>query len=301
MTRRTRRLLVLGASGLFAGALLAVGLGVAGARGGDAARALDKLPPGLAAHRDIAYRSDTPAPHNLLDIVTHEDPAGGARPAIVFIHGGGWIGGDKSWERPAMARYAELGYVTVSANYRLANVAPFPAPLDDVKAAVRWLREHASEHGVDPDRIGLYGYSAGAHLAALAVLDEDPAPVRCAVLRSGIYDLRPETLGWGGSHHRAVVGLLGGPADRDPDLAAEASPIGHLDRGGPSLLLIHGTEDELVPFETAARMADALAGSSVPFESYWVQGGRHGGGSDRPALAEAADRQERFFKGHLCP
>jgi len=98
-----------------------------------------------------------------------------------------------------------------------------------------------------------------------------------------------------------VVGLLGGPADKDPDLAAEASPICSLDRGRPPLLLIHGTDDELVPFETADRMADALAASSVPFETYWIRGGRHGGGSDRSALVEAADRQERFFGEHLGP
>jgi acetyl esterase/lipase len=122
---------------------------------------------------DIAYREGT-SKHWRLDLATRKDPQGNARPAIVVIHGGGWIEGDKSSFTSRkhgvpgnIEEFAELGFVAVTINYRLSGEAPFPAALEDCKCAVRWLRAHAKDYNIDPQLIGAYGNSAGGHLALL--------------------------------------------------------------------------------------------------------------------------------------
>ncbi len=113
---------------------------------------------------DVPYGMAGGAPL-LLDILRPESPPPAPMPAVVEIHGGGWAEGEKDALRNRF--FAERGYFTVSINYRLSSEAIFPAQAHDAKAAVRWLRAHASEYGVDPDRVGVWGHSAGGHLAAL--------------------------------------------------------------------------------------------------------------------------------------
>ena len=116
-----------------------------------------RLPGGIRYLPDIAY--DNRAEAQKLDLYLPAQGGSGRRPAIVFVHGGGWRNGDERraqwWRMPA--EYARDGYVAVSVNYRLAGEAPFPAQIEDVKCAVRWLRAHAKEYAVDDERIGAYG------------------------------------------------------------------------------------------------------------------------------------------------
>ena len=124
-------------------------------------------PEGVRVHTDIAYSGESPA--QTLDLYLPEQDGSSLRPALVVVHGGGWRGGDKrrgQWAR-IPAEYARDGYVAISVNYRLTGEAPWPAQIEDVKAAVRWLRAHATEYRVDTGRIGAYGNSAGAHLVSL--------------------------------------------------------------------------------------------------------------------------------------
>ena len=128
----------------------------------------------VSVHRDIRYREGPSASWKLDLAMRTKDPSGKLRPAIVVIHGGGWIEGDKSsfssQERPVPGNiidFAALGFVAVTINYRLSSEAPYPAALDDCRSAVRWLRAHAEEYGIDPNHIGAYGNSAGGHLAML--------------------------------------------------------------------------------------------------------------------------------------
>ncbi len=114
--------------------------------------------------RDINYTEGLAEPAHRLDLVA---PAGhrGALPLIVYIHGGAWIGGDK-WDCPG-AILVKAGYAVASVNYRLADQAKFPAQINDLKAAIRYLRAHARQYNIDAQKIGVWGHSAGGHLAAL--------------------------------------------------------------------------------------------------------------------------------------
>lgn len=126
-----------------------------------------EVPPGVRLIANLSYRDGNPAWR--LDLAVPEPPAKAPRPAIVFVHGGGWRSGDKrrGYFLQGALDYARKGYVCITVNYRLTGEAPFPACIEDVKCAVRWLRAHAGQYDVDPNRIGAYGNSAGAHLVAL--------------------------------------------------------------------------------------------------------------------------------------
>src|SRR4051794_33439075 len=131
------------------------------------------VPGGISVLHDLRYR-EGPSKQWRLDLAMKNDRRGDPRPAIVVIHGGGWLEGDKSSFASRQDRvpgnivdFAALGFVAVSINYRLSGEAPFPAALEDCKSAVRWLRAHARDYNLDPDHIGAYGNSAGGHLALL--------------------------------------------------------------------------------------------------------------------------------------
>ncbi|NOX57077.1 MAG: alpha/beta hydrolase, partial [Planctomycetes bacterium] len=127
-----------------------------------------RLPKGLEFIPNIAYREGNSRAWRL-DLVMPKDQEGPPRPALVFVHGGGWRSGDKrrGYFLHGAIEYAQKGYVCITVNYRLSDEAPFPACVEDVKCAVRWLRAHAKKYHVDPNRIGGYGNSAGAHLVAM--------------------------------------------------------------------------------------------------------------------------------------
>ena len=128
---------------------------------------MQQLPEGVTFIPDIAYREGNEAWK--LDLAMPTERGESLRPALVFIHGGGWRGGDKrrgGFLRPTIS-YAAKGYVCVTVNYRMLDEAPITACVEDVKNAVRWLRAHAEEYNIDPERIGASGNSAGAHLAVM--------------------------------------------------------------------------------------------------------------------------------------
>lgn len=135
--------------------------------GGIAAKAQE--PKKIAVTTDVSYRTGNSESWKL-DIMQPENfGEAGLRPAIVIVHGGGWAGGSKTVDvyRGLMMDYTLQGYVTLNVEYRLTGEAGFPACIEDVKCAIRWLKAHAAELRVDPDRIGVYGHSAGAHLSLM--------------------------------------------------------------------------------------------------------------------------------------
>lgn len=215
----------------------------------------------ITVHRDLAFHE---TPERTLSLDVYEPTASGPRPTVLLLHGGGFLDGDKGeLSRYALA-FADRGYVAVESQYRLADEASFPAALIDVKAAIEWLRSEGDAYGVDPRRIAVLGYSAGATLATLAAATaDDPAfepetypgassAVGAAVGYAGVYDLAtldaPEI-------HREYVG--GDPAD-DPDLFDLVSPLCHVDVALPPTLLLHGLDDEVVPPEQSRRYREAL-------------------------------------------
>jgi acetyl esterase/lipase len=239
---------------------------------------------GLVYHADLR-----------LDIL--RPPGATARPVVLYVHGGGWHEGDRGagmhpWLNPLLVAH---GYVTASVTYRLSGEAHWPAPLDDVRAALRWLRAHAASHGGDPDRIGVWGHSAGAHLAALAALAE-PGAVRAVALSACPADLRHERAGSGDEVDRLI-----GPGDWAISLA-EASPVCHVHPAAPPFLLAHGTDDAVVPFTQSVGFRAALTNAGVEVSWAPIDGAPHEW-ADRPGRPETAGTFGAlalpFFAKHL--
>jgi acetyl esterase/lipase len=235
-------------------------------------------PRGITVSSNLVYReAGDHAPR--LDLYAPRTPAPSeGRPAIVAIHGGGWRGGSKNDYGRSLVRLAEHGYVVAAIDYRLSRPgAPsWPANFDDVREAVRWLRRHAKEYSVDPDRIAALGSSAGGHLAALlGTCPDDAAQVQAVIDFYGptdllaLYDNRKRTT-------TALTLLLGGRPDECPARYESASPIHYISADDPPMLLIHGGDDALVPLDQSRALADALARAGVPHRLIVVENARHG-------------------------
>jgi acetyl esterase/lipase len=177
-------------------------------------------------------------------------------PVVLLIHGGAWTTGAR-WQ---MALHADslvrAGYAAVSIDYRLAPRWKFPAQLDDCRQAWRWMYEQADRFGWDRQRMAVYGYSAGAHLALLVAMSEDPAapgvPRPKAVVAGGA----PCSLDWFAEDSRALAYFLGGSRRQLPQLYRNASPLYHVSPDDPPVLLVHGGRDTLVPIENARRFLE---------------------------------------------
>jgi acetyl esterase/lipase len=236
--------------------------------------------------RDLPYRAGL-SKRWRLDLAMKKDPHGKPRPAVVVIHGGGWLEGDRSsfaTRRDGVPGniedFTELGFVAVAINYRLSGEAPFPAALEDCKCAVRWLRAHAAEYNLDPKHIGAYGNSAGGHLALLLGLvgkdaglegdgphREQSSAVQAVVSDSGPLDLLHQHRS--GALRRVVEQFLGGPPEgKRAALYRTASPAHQISPQAPPLLLLYGGADEQVPVETADQFVLALGRAGLKDVSY---------------------------------
>jgi len=246
-------------------------------------------------------------------------------PLIVWIHGGAFLFGSKEGfpVEPVPLHLLLEGYAVASINYRLSPEAVFPAQLEDCKAAVRWLRAHADEFGIDPNRIGVWGASAGGHLAALVGTTGEnrdfdvgdnlgySSRVQAVCDFFGPTDLLqmdthrlPD-----GQIHNAPDSpeskLVGGPIQDNPDKARRVNPISYVDQNAAPFLIVHGTLDRLVPFNQSQLLAAALktAGALVTFHP--VEGGGHGqyfgasGGCGLYADPEVESLVKAFFAAHL--
>jgi acetyl esterase/lipase len=194
------------------------------------------------------------------------------RPALLFIHGGGWTEGTKERGVIALLRFVQHGYVAASMEYRLSGEAKFPAQIEDVQAAIRFLREHASQYGIDPKRIAVWGQSAGGHLAALAGTTGSGAERPDAVIDwNGPADLLEPVelarlLAQKAQQHAptiAVERLLGGPVDEHRELARAASPVNHASSDDPPFLILHGTADPEVDISQSRALYQALRAAGV--------------------------------------
>jgi acetyl esterase/lipase len=225
----------------------------------------------------------------LLDIYTpaqRERP----RPAVLLIHGGGFVGGSRTdADIVAAARHlAEAGFVAVALDYRLVDPGQagrvWPAPLTDVQRAARWVRAHAATYGIDPERLGAYGISAGAGLAAhLGVRDSQDTSdhdlsafssrARCVVALAGPMDgtIPPANPG----DIEVAETLFGGTITQVPNVYHDASPVNHVDRESAPFLVIHGVRDTVVPIAHARRLVAALQKAGVAVEAVEVPDAGH--------------------------
>jgi len=213
----------------------------------------------------------------LLDVQRPDVPISPSRPVVIWIHGGGWRGGEREPNpNPMLAR---RGFVTASVSYRLSVEAIFPAQIHDVKAAIRFLRASAIRWGIDPDRIGIWGHSAGGHLAALAAVSagipglegeggwaDESSEVQAAAPMSPPTDFLVDWYRESGMPPHedglsAIAELLDGLDLDDPvirERAALASPIAMVSARTAPMLVVHGTEDDLVPIGQARKLVEAL-------------------------------------------
>jgi len=196
-----------------------------------------------------------------------------AAPALIFIHGGSWSKGKRSDYLPYLLDYAQKGYVTVTVSYRLAGVAKFPAAEQDVQAAVQWIREHASDHMIDPEKLALVGGSAGGHLAMLAgYAEETPGhKVQAIVNFYGPADLTTEYA----RNREECLNFLGETYMENPGLYLQASPRSHISPDDPPTLTFHGTIDSLVPVSQSDSLHQWLKRAGVPSEYHRLKGWPH--------------------------
>jgi len=232
---------------------------------------------------------------------TVEPPADGF-PLVVFIHGGGWMRGDPRRNGAfvdfpgVLASLAARGYVVASIEYRLSGEAIFPAQVQDVKAAIRWLRSKASTYGIDPKRAVTWGVSAGGHLAALAAVScnaralEPAQPsnasdcVQAAISWYGVFDL--STIAAQARKDKALSRdgaeapewrLLGCFARKcKKGRIASASPVTYVDESDPPMLLVAGDGDTVVPYHQTLEMAEKLRAAGVSYELLVLPGVDHG-------------------------
>jgi acetyl esterase/lipase len=265
-------------------------------------------PEETTVHRDLAYVTDGHA-RQKLDL--YLPPAEGPLPLVVYIHGGAFRAGDKA-DLPPLEYLAE-GYALAAINYRLSQHALFPAQIEDCKAAVRWLRAHAADHGLDPERFAVGGASAGGHLAAMvgtaghlrefdvgehldvssrvrAVLDyfgpSDFLQMDAHRLPNGMVHDTPDS---------PESQLVGGPIQENKDRVARVNPITYVTAAAPPFLIVHGDRDPLVPHHQSVLLAEALKKAGVPVTFYTVEGGGHGGFED-PRVPELT---REFLREHL--
>ena len=227
-------------------------------------------------------------------------------PGVVFIHGGGFVEGFPEMVIRYAAFLAAAGYVTCSIDYRLAHEAKWPAPVEDSKCAVRWMRAHAAEIGLDPDRLGVAGGSAGGYLAAMVAGTPGEfegaggnaaasSAVRAAVLWYPGLDLRPSRR-WSETLHLAARELFGG--DVDETTATAASPITYAEQTMPTLTFT-GTSDALVPVEQVRAYHQALDSAGVANRLVEVEGAGHSFDFAMARWEECFPVMREWFDRHL--
>ena len=259
--------------------------------------------------REFAYGRDSAA--QKLDLYPPGEAASNApAPLVVWIHGGAWRSGDKR-PAPHLDLLRSAGFAVASINYRLSGEATFPAQIHDGKAAIRWLRAHAADHQLDPRRIGVWGSSAGGHLAALlgtsggvAELEgrvgdhlDQPSDVQAVCDWYGPTDLLRMSESRCEIDHDAADSpqsqLLGGLVQQRRAEAARANPITYLNAAAPPFLIMHGCNDRTVGILQSELLHAALTKAGVASEFIAVEGATHAGeGFD-------AERVRQFFLEHL--
>lgn len=231
--------------------------------------------PGL--HSDIEF-GEAGGQTLLLDAFVPQD-GDAPQPVVIFVHGGGWKGGDKADDasRVVTDTLTDAGFTWFSINYRLGPEHTWPAQHDDVRTAIQWVKANAARFGGDPSRIALVGYSAGGQIATYTAVtaDEDTA-VQAIVCLAVPNDLVLDTLRREGISE--YLGALIGTQDLTPesqDLLWEISAINHLHPDLPPFLFIHGTADESVPYMQSQHMIQRLDALDVPNELITIDGGTH--------------------------
>jgi acetyl esterase/lipase len=217
----------------------------------------------------------------LLDVYQPGDNASGLHSAVILIHGGSWMNFDKSNMRSMGMFLARCDFVAFSVDYRLYHGTEnlWPAQLDDVQRAVRWIRANAEKYHVDPERIGAFGHSAGAQLAALLGMEatRDNSDLALAKYSSTVQAVVDVSGPVDFTSHRDSEGeaflskFLGGDYVHHPEKWKDASPVFHVSKDTAPFLILQGTQDEEVPMAQAQELNDKLTEAGVPVKFVKVE------------------------------
>lgn len=251
-----------------------------------------QLPDGIKFTPDITYATIEDRELKL-DLYAPKLKPAQPMPVVMWIHGGGWKGGSKDNPRRALP-ILERGYILVSVEYRLSGEAIFPAAIADCKAAVRWVRANAKTHGMDPDRIGVWGSSAGGHLVALLGTAGDVSKWDAIHDENADYSSRPNAVcDWFGptdllrmndfpskidhdAENSPESRFIGAPIQTVPEKSQLANPINYISAESPPFLIMHGDNDMSVCYNQSELLHAALVKAGVPSTLYKVVGGGHG-------------------------
>lgn len=236
----------------------------------------------VTIHNDVEY-GVVGGEKLLLDLYLPVDTTPRLRPAVVVIHGGSWSGGDKQGLSRMSTFLARWGFVVININYRLfrGNENRWPAQLDDAQRAVRWLRANAATYNVDPGRIGAFGHSAGAQMAALLGMEDTrdnsnaglakySSRVQAVVDVSGPSDFLADHDPEGDAQ---LTAFFGGDYKKNAAAWRDASPVDHVEKSDAPFLIVQGTKDESVPMAQAQRLYDKLQAAGVPVTFVKVEDG----------------------------
>jgi acetyl esterase/lipase len=267
------------------------------------------VPEDLELIRDVVYGKGGDKELKL-DILRPKQPPAEPMPVVVYIHGGAWKAGSKAGMPPLCNRLAQQGYFCASVEYRFSQEAVFPAQIEDCKCAIRFLRAHAKEYKINPDRIGVWGHSAGGHLVALLGTAGDAkdlegkggwqdqsSRVQCVIDCFGPTDFTVIPKGLEGVKEQMsspVTQLVGGPIPENIEKAAKASPITYVSKDDPPILIMHGDADPIVPLNQSEKFYEALKKAGVDATLHVVKGAGHGFGGPEIEAVTAA-----FFDKHL--
>lgn len=248
------------------------------------------VPEGTRILQDLAYVPDGHERQKLDLYLPRQSEDAGPLPLIVWVHGGAWRAGSK--ENCRSIRFLRQGYAAASINYRLSRHAIFPAQIEDCKAAIRFLRANAEKYNIDPNRIGVWGASAGGHLVALLgttgdVKEFDKGPnlhvssrVQAVCDFFGPTDLTKMSDFESTMDHDAPDSpeslLVGGPVQENKEACKLANPITYVSKDDPPFLICHGDKDMLVPHNQSVLLYDALKKADVSVKFHTVKGGGHG-------------------------
>lgn len=257
-------------------------------------------------------------------IAVPEAPPASPMPVMVYIHGGGWNHGDRKGALRSICGYVtKRGYIGVTVDYRLTPEAPFPAQIQDVKLAIRYLRAHAKQYHIDPSRIGVWGTSAGGHLASLLGTTGDLTTKDEVILSSGIKVNVADLEGSGGwpdysdkvqavadwygpadyttqeaDKNKSITALLGKKALSVPDLARLAMPGTYASPNSPPFWIRHGDADTTVPLTESVKLVKQLKDAGVPVVDFKIVPGQ-GHGFKGEAATQATDEAWAFMDQYV--
>lgn len=248
---------------------------------------------------DVVYGVEN-GHENKLDVI-YPHNATAPLPTVIYIHGGGWVFGDKGAAVLETLPYLKMGWAAVNVEYRMASASKAPGAVEDCRCALRWVVRNAKDYHIDPTRLVVTGHSAGGHLSLTTGMlkdsdgldnncpsDKGEAEPRVAAIVNwyGITDV--VDLLAGENRRTYAVAWLGSLPDKEA-IARRVSPLTYVRQDNPPIITIHGDADDVVPYTQAVRLRDALDKAGVPNELFTVKGGGHGQFTDednRKAYAE---------------